>query len=196
MKSARSASNLPPRRRRPSALGVLVALLAASALIRIGVTASHALDAAMAAADPAAPAACQTDDTLQAMLNDLKGREATVRERESRLALREQAVAVAAREAETRIAALEQAEAKLAATIAQADQAAEKDVDRLVAVYERMKPKDAAALFAEMEPEFAAGFLARMKPDSAAVVMAGLDPKIAYAISIFFAGRNAAAPKS
>ena len=47
-----------------------------------------------------------------------------------------------------------------------------------------------------MEPDFAAGFLARMRPDAAAAIMAGLDPKTAYAISVMFAGRNAAAPRS
>jgi flagellar motility protein MotE (MotC chaperone) len=185
-----------PRRPRQSALGVLVILLAASAIIRLGATASHALDAAIAEAEPGAPAICETDASIQAMLTDLKGREQKVQERESRIAVREQAVAVAAREAKTRIGALKEAEDKLAATIAQADQAAAKDVDKLVAVYERMKAKDAAALFAEMEPDFAAGFLAKMKPDAAAAVMAGLDPKTAYAISVFFAGRNAAAPKT
>ncbi len=183
-------------RPRPKALGALVILLAASAFIRVGTTASHALDTATADAEPAAPLACETETSIQAMLAEIKAREENVQERESRIALREQAVALAAHEAETRIAALEAAETKLAATIAQADQAAEKDVDRLVAVYERMKAKDAAALFAEMEPEFAAGFLARMKPESAAAVMAGLEPKTAYAISVFFAGRNAAAPKT
>jgi flagellar motility protein MotE (MotC chaperone) len=192
----RRAGKSRPRPARPKALGALVLLLAASAFIRVGTTASHALDTATAEAKPGAPLSCETETSVQAMLADLKGREAKIQDRESRIALREQAVALAAREAETRIAALEAAEADLAATLARADQAAEKDVDRLVAVYERMKAKDAAALFAEMEPEFAAGFLAKMRPESAAAIMAGLDPKTAYAISIFFAGRNATAPKT
>ena len=91
--------------------------------------------------------------------------------------------------------ALTDAEEKLAATLAQTDHAADKDVARLVAVYERMKPKDAAPLFEEMAPEFAAGFLARMRPEAAAAVMAGLAPPRAYAISVLLAGRNAKAPK-
>ena len=89
-----------------------------------------------------------------------------------------------------------EAEQKLAATVAIADQAADKDVTRLVSVYEAMKPKDAARLFAEMDPEFAAGFLAKMRPEAAGAVLAGLDPAKAYAITAHLAGRNALAPKS
>lgn len=77
-----------------------------------------------------------------------------------------------------------------------ADDAAEGDVTRLVAVYENMKPKDATALFAVMDADFAAGFLARMKPEAAAAIMAGLDPKVAYTISAVLAGRNARAPRN
>ncbi|MEZ5673973.1 MAG: hypothetical protein R3D81_01625 [Thalassovita sp.] len=79
--------------------------------------------------------------------------------------------------------------------MAVADQAAERDIGTLVAVYENMKPKDAAPLFEEMDPNFAAGFLSRMKPEAAAGIMAGLSPNVAYTISVVLAGRNAEAPK-
>ncbi|HQU67057.1 MAG TPA: hypothetical protein PLI43_02540 [Albidovulum sp.] len=178
-------------------MSVLFLLLASSGLLRAGLTAGHALDAATAEAVPAETAACTDGDAAtRALFDDLKERDRRLTAREDGIAAREKAVALAGSEAEKRIASLEAAEQKLAATIEQADQAAEKDVARLVAVYERMKPKDAAALFGEMAPDFAAGFLSRMRPEAAAAVMAGLDPKVAYAISVQFAGRNAAAPKS
>lgn len=185
-------------RPRRSALSVLFVILAVSGLLRFGLGAGHALDAAATEATPVADtAACVAgDESLRAMFDDFKARETRLKQREDMIAVREKAVALAGSQTEKRIAALEEAERKLAATIALADQAAEKDVARLVAVYERMKSKDAAALFAEMEPGFAAGFLSRMRPEAAAAVMAGLDPKTAYAISVTFAGRNAAAPKN
>ncbi len=189
----------PPRRQRRVALPVLLVFLIGSGDLRIGLTASHALDTATAAPAAAAqpdPSCTADEEGLRTMLEGLTSRDAALKEREARIAIREKAVALAVSEAEKRIAALEEAEAKLSATLAQADQAAEKDVDRLVAVYEKMKPKVAATLFSEMEPDFAAGFLARMRPDAAAAIMAGLDPKTAYAISVMFAGRNAAAPRS
>ena len=79
--------------------------------------------------------------------------------------------------------------------MAYADTAAEGDLARLTAVYENMKPKDAAALFEEMDPDFAAGFLGRMRADSAAGIMAGLSPPVAYSVSVLLAGRNANVPK-
>lgn len=192
----RKAANIRIRHARRRALAVLALLLTASGILRLGATAGHALDSATAAAGPPAAQICETEDSVRAMLAALTERDRSLSEREARIAVRDKAVALAAEEAEKRVAALEAAEAKLAATIAIADQAAAKDVERLVAVYERMKPKDAAAVFAEMEPKFAAGFLAQMRPEAAAAVMAGLEPAAAYAISVHFAGRNAAAPKS
>ena len=86
---------------------------------------------------------------------------------------------------------LEQAEEDLRATMAQADKAAETDIDQLTAVYENMKPDQASALFQMMEPSFAAGFLGRMRSDAAAAILAGLEPDLAYSISVVLAGRNA-----
>ena len=194
MRMRRHAAGARPRR---SALSVLFLILAVSGLLRIGLSAGHAIDAAATeAADPVPETCSGGDEASRAMLDDLTPRDTRLKQREDVIAVREKAVALARSEAEKRISALEEAERKLAATIAMADQAAEKDVTRLVAVYERMKPKDAAALFSEMAPDFAAGFLSRMRPEAAAAVMAGLDPRTAYAISVNFAGRNAAAPKN
>jgi flagellar motility protein MotE (MotC chaperone) len=81
-------------------------------------------------------------------------------------------------------------------TLAIADGAAEKDLAKLTAVYEAMRPADAAALFQTMAPEFAAGFLGRMRPEIAAAVLAGMNPGKAYSISVLIAGRNATAPKT
>jgi flagellar motility protein MotE (MotC chaperone) len=90
--------------------------------------------------------------------------------------------------------ALKEAETSLTATMALASSAAEDDLTQLTAVYENMKPKEAAQVFAAMDPKFAAGFLGRMRTDAAAAIMAGLEPDTAYAISVLLAGRNAAAP--
>jgi flagellar motility protein MotE (MotC chaperone) len=87
------------------------------------------------------------------------------------------------------------AEEELKATLALADGAAEDDIARLTAVYQAMKPKDAAALFETMSPEFAAGFLGRMPPDSAAAILSGMSSEAAYGISVIVAGRNADVPK-
>ena len=193
--------NAPGRLRRSGrgALFVLALLLGGSGAIRLGLGADHAF-AKVSAEGPAtgteaAAPICEPDAGALAMLEELKARESRLKAREAELDDRAQAIAVAREEIEGRLATLVAAEEKLSATLTLADQAAEDDVARLVAVYEKMKPKDAAALFAAMDPDFAAGFLARMRPDAAAAVMAGLEPSTGYAISVVLAGRNAKAPK-
>lgn len=186
------------RRRRRGGQGTLLLLallLVGSGAIRLGLGAGRAVAETRAAAPADDAAACQPDAGAQAMLEELRAREARLSRREADVADRAQALSVANTEVRDRLAQLTAAEERLSATLTLADEAADADVARLVAVYERMKPKDAASLFAEMDPAFAAGFLARMRAEAAAAVMAGLDPKAAYTISVVLAGRNANAPK-
>lgn len=129
---------------------------------------------------------------LAASLLEREGRlasqEAAIADREAALALADEAITL-------RLDELKKAEEELRATLAMADGAAEEDIARLVAVYETMKPKDAARLFDAMDAEFAAGFLGNMRPDAAAAVMAGMTPEKAYAVTAILAGRNSSVPK-
>ena len=183
----------------PGTLVILSLLLASSGALRLGAEAGTVLAAAGEHGTPAegaeaAPADCpKPPAALAAALAEreaeIENRSLAVEERMAALDLAEQAIT-------TRMADLEAAEARLKDTLSIANGASEKDIARLVAVYEAMKPKDAAKLFETMQPEFAAGFLARMKPDSAAAVMSGLSSDVAYSISALIAGRNATVPKN
>lgn len=138
---------------------------------------------------------CEPPPDIAAVLDALVDRETRVGEREEYFAKRSVALAKAEAEIDAKLSELMQAETELEATLAMAATAAEDDVSRLVAVYENMKPKDAARLFETMSPTFAAGFLGRMRPDAAAKIVGGLAPDIAYSISVVLAGRNADVPK-
>lgn len=205
------------RRIRGGALLVTALLLVGSATLRIGVQAgaaiakespdigaggqsthtpdpvdTHDSDAdslRMAAAEPMIP------EDMQHLLSALRNREQQLNRREMQIEDRMKALEIADEAIERKLAALIEAEERLSATLALADGASEGDLTRLTDVYEKMKPKDAAALFEEMAPEFAAGFLGRMKPNAAASIMAGLKPKTAYTVSVILAGRNAWVPK-
>lgn len=189
------------RRKRPTAgrgaLLVIAVLFLCSGAMRLVESVGAALaenakthtgpaDVTLPAECPAPPAA------LAAALSEREGR---LRTREAALLDRESALALADQAVTQRLAALEAAEQELRKTLALADGAAEADITRLVAVYETMKPKDAARLFDRMEADFAAGFLGRMRPDAAAAVLAGMQPDQAYAVSATLAGRNALVPK-
>ena len=134
-------------------------------------------------------------EDMQHLLSALRNREQQLNRREVQIEDRMKALEIADEAIDRKLAALIEAEERLSATLALADGASEGDLAKLTEVYEKMKPKDAAALFEEMAPEFSAGFLSRMKPAAAASVMAGLKPKTAYTISVILAGRNAWVPK-
>ena len=189
-------------------LSVIACLLLGSAILRITTGADEAWGKAeehfqaqpgtlqtSLAPEPVQTQECKTEGELEAMLQAFSAREEQLDEREAKLEERMSTLAIADREITARLAELRQIEAELSRTLAVADQAAERDIGQLVAVYENMKPKDAAALFEEMDPNFAAGFLARMQPEAAAGVLAGLSPNAAYTISVVLAGRNAEVPK-
>jgi flagellar motility protein MotE (MotC chaperone) len=186
-------------------LSLIACLLIGSALIRAVSGAGEAWAKAEEHFQPeapipaleamSAPDACDPEADMQAVLVALEAREKRLDQREAEVRDRVQALAIADQEIAERLQELQRAEAALSRTLAVADQAAERDIGTLVAVYENMKPKDAAPLFEEMDPNFAAGFLSRMKPEAAAGIMAGLSPNVGYTISVVLAGRNAEAPK-
>ena len=183
------------RRTGRGTLFVVAMLFAASGALRLGSGVGTALARAEehpAAAPVVAPMACETPSALAEALklreDRLAVQEAALQDRLAALALADQAMS-------QRMAEMEAMEAELKATLALADGAAEEDIKRLTAVYQAMKPKDAAALFETMSPDFAAGFLGRMPPESAAAILSGMSAEAAYGVSVIVAGRNAGVPK-
>ncbi len=179
---------------------LIAALLISSAGLRVwsGADQARAKESALLAttiaADTVSPTPVSSQE-LTPLLRAFQEREARIVQQERQIALRLKGLEVADAQIEKRIKHLQDAERALRETLQLADGAAEKDILRLTAVYENMKPKTAAAVFEQMEPAFAAGFLGRMRPDAAAGIMAGLSPQIAYTISVILAGRNANVPK-
>ncbi len=182
------------------ALWLIAGLLLASGIMRFATGAGPAIAREVGQMVNPAPVevdagvSCETPEDIATVLDALAEQRAMLDAREEAIADRIAALNLAEQEIRENLAALETVEEELKATLALADQAAEGDLARLTAVYENMKPKEAAALFEEMAPEFAAGFLGRMRPDAAAAVMAGLSPETAYTISVVLAGRNAKVP--
>jgi flagellar motility protein MotE (MotC chaperone) len=191
------------KRKRRAGQGALLILsvvfvMSAGARLMSGTGAAIARELSQLAVDPTEAdtynAACEPDSATAALLASLRNREANVSTKEKSLSQKMKAFELAKAEFTQNMAALKNAEERLTATMTVASSAAQDDLDKLTAVYESMKPKDAAALFEQMSPDFAAGFLARMRSDIAAPVLAGLKPETAYTISVILAGRNANAP--
>lgn len=184
------------RRAGQGTLFIVAIFLASSGALRLG----SGLGAALARTDESAARQTATDplecpapplavsEALTLREGRLAAQEAALQDRLAALALADAAIT-------GRMADMQALEDKLRATVAMADGAAEADVERLTAVYQAMKPKDAAALFEAMAPEFAAGFLGRMQPEAAAAILSGMSSEAAYGLSVIVAGRNANAPK-
>jgi flagellar motility protein MotE (MotC chaperone) len=189
----------PTRRAGRGALVILALFLATSGALRMG----SGFGAALAASDQETetaestemPAAMECAAPPAALAAALRERDEALHAREAALANRMAALNLSDEVLTKRLAELEAAEAELKAVLAIADGAAEKDLEKLTAVYEAMKSSDAARLFSAMNTEFAAGFLGRMQPASAAAILAGMTPEQAYAVTALIAGRNAMAPK-
>ena len=177
-------------------LSIIAGMLFASGLLRLGNEAEQAFatEHVVAGADEVPAGMPDPDAENTALREALHTRENRVADREAQLEDRLQAMRVAEAEITERLAQLQAAQQSLSDTLSLADGAAEADLSQLTAVYENMKPADAAALFETMEPDFSAGFVGRMRPEIAAAIMAQLAPETAYAISAILAGRNANVP--
>ena len=190
------------KKARIGALVLISTLMISSAVLRLVFEAGPAL--AREASDIAShrtptaegesPRPSLAPEDMAGLLKAFRDREDALQHREMEIEDRMKALSIADAALERRLAALIEAEENLRATLALADGAAERDLAGLTSVYEKMKPKETAALFEEMAPQFAAGFLSRMRPEIAAGVMAGLSPQAAYSISVILAGRNTSVP--
>lgn len=177
------------------ALLIVSLFLATSGALRVGAGVGAALANAAAEPEPA-PVPQNCPETPAALAEAFKVKETNLNAREAALDDRVAALALSEAAINQRIDEMTAVETELKKTLKIADGAAEADLARLTAVYEAMKPSDAAKLFSTMAPEFAAGFLGRMNPGSAAAVIAGMPADEAYSISVLIAGRNALVPKN
>lgn len=190
---------MPKRQNGRGVLMLVATLFALSAIVRVAISAAPAIALEVSnlragAEDGLTTGECEIAPDIAEILADLQARELGIRKKEDELLAFEQTLEVSAAQVRMSLTELQDAETRLAALIALSEQASENDLARLTAVYENMKPKDAANLFSQMDPEFAAGFVGRMRPDAAAAIMTGLPPETAYSISVILAGRNAEAP--
>ncbi len=178
------------------ALAILALFLASSGALRLGEGVGQALANAPEQSAGAGDTAELCPAPPAALARALGDREARAAAHEAAIDDRMAALSLAEAALSKRLAEVEAAEVELKRVLALADGAAEQDLTRLTAVYEAMKPADAAKLFQTMAPDFAAGFLGRMQPQSAAAILSGMPPDAAYSISVLIAGRNALVPRN
>jgi flagellar motility protein MotE (MotC chaperone) len=93
---------------------------------------------------------------------------------------------------DARVAALESVKAEVQALLGQVGEREKAEVDRLVAVYSAMRPREAARVFATLDDDVRLPVAAAMRPRSLAAVMAQMEPAAARELTEKLAGRFAA----
>lgn len=89
-----------------------------------------------------------------------------------------------------RLAALKQAKASMGDARAARDSGTVAGIERLIAVYDAMKPADAALILAALPPDFAAEILARVQPDAGARIIARIEPAHAAVLTAHMGSRR------
>lgn len=71
-----------------------------------------------------------------------------------------------------------------------ATRAVREDIDRLIAVYDQMKPAEAAAILGNLPADFAAEILMRVQPETGARIIAAVEPRQAALLTAQMGARS------
>lgn len=125
---------------------------------------------------PAAPALTvqPADPTL---VEQLAAREKELDRRDAALNDRQRLVDAAEEELQRRMTALEKSRTALENSEQHTDQLRNDDADRLVKIYQAMKPEDAAAIFNILDLRVGVALLNRMNPRKASAIMEAMSPQ-------------------
>ncbi|MDD3446044.1 MAG: hypothetical protein PHS60_11570 [Zavarzinia sp.] len=124
------------------------------------------------------------------VLQNLSRRRAEIEARMRELDSREALIAAAEARVDKKLAELKAVEAKIAAAEKTRTAEDEARMERLVKVYETMKPADAAAIFNTLDFSVLIEVAGRMKERSIAPVLAAMDPEVAKALTVALATRR------
>jgi hypothetical protein len=104
-----------------------------------------------------------------------------------------QLLAAAETKVDAKMKALNGVKAQIQALLGQADQQQQAEIDRLVTVYEKMKPANAAAVFATLDDKVRIPVAAKMKVSALSQILAQMQPADAKKLTESLAHRYSAA---
>ncbi|MGR3321923.1 MAG: MotE family protein [Pseudooceanicola sp.] len=125
----------------------------------------------------------QCEETPEEMLRSIKRERQLLAEQKQKLSQREAEVELASETVELERARLGELKAEVESLLDRVKQAHTADVDRLVALYRNMKPKDAAGIMNDLDIEVTVMVLGTMAERDAAPIMAALNPVKARTVS-------------
>ena len=125
------------------------------------------------------------------ILNALKDRRTELDVRDEDMASMLPLMMAAEQKLDAKTAALAAVKAEVQALLGQVGEREKAEVDRLVAVYSAMRPRDAARVFATLDDSVRLPVAAAMRPRSLAAVMAQMEPAAARVLTEKLASRFA-----
>lgn len=125
-----------------------------------------------------------------ALATELRDRGLRVERYLETLADRERELQVAEASLRARLTELKAAKASVRSGSTHSQTRLQSDIDRLVAVYDQMKPVDAAAVLTSLPADFAAEILMRVDPGAGAKIIAAVEPKQAALLTTHMGARS------
>lgn len=129
-------------------------------------------------------AACITGTMLKDTLEQLD----YLNKREAEIMEQQRLLETSDRRVREQVAKLKLMKQEILSSAKLADTTIDRESKRLISIYEKMKPKEAANIFNEMAPNVAAELLRTMKEDQSSEILAKMNPKNAYEITLSLAG--------
>jgi flagellar motility protein MotE (MotC chaperone) len=126
-------------------------------------------------------------------LQNLGARRGQIDDRERMLDTQLQLLAAAETKVDAKMKALNGVKAEIHAMLGQADQQQQAEIDRLVTVYEKMKPANAAAVFATLDDKVRIPVAAKMKVSALSQILSLMQPADAKKLTESLAHRYSAA---
>lgn len=186
-------------RAKPKFVSLLVVCLGVvGALKLLGVIAQYSGAEAQPVADPVAKEMLSPSPDIapgeveRRILERLAERRDALEARERDVALRESVIAAAEAKLDDRFAAFEAEREEIAALREERDAASTEEIEALVSAYEKMKARDAAAIFNELDEDIMVKVASSMRTQVLAGVLAEMAPAKARGLTVMLADRNTA----
>lgn len=128
----------------------------------------------------------------RAILERLQERRKELEARGRELEMRESLLQAADKRLEARVMELKAVESRINATLQQRDEEERKRFKGIVAMYENMKPKEAARVFDRLELKILVDVSTQMKPATMSAILAQMSPEVAERLTVELASRATA----
>ncbi|PKQ04163.1 MAG: hypothetical protein CVT73_14050 [Alphaproteobacteria bacterium HGW-Alphaproteobacteria-12] len=144
-------------------------------------SAAHEAPASATPPDEADPRLSKSEISV---LESLAQRRKELDGRAEALDMREKLLSAAEKRVGDRVAELKEIEARIATRIEARDAESQKRMAGVVAMYETMKPKDAARIFERLDMGVLIDVVKRMQPRRMSAVLAAMDPVVAQDLTV------------